>query len=319
MTGRADLARSVPSDINLAFASIAGAVTLLILFAIPMALGSDHPAAAVLVLAYVLAAVLHWALVHEAVHGHFHGRRAVNEAAGRVLSILFLAPFDGLRFGHLSHHALNARPSERPEFYDPRDCSGLRAAAVYYLRLLCGVYLFEVASGPLSLLPRRLLRPLLRSVFYEDAPDAAHMADRAERVLLAPATLRRLRLDAVAILLLLTASFAAYGAAWPLLLAGLLGRAFVVSLMDNAPHYGGALADPDQGYDLRLPRALSPLVLNTNLHGTHHRHPNLPWTALPQAFRRDGGNYAGSYLLTPWRQLRGPMPFEPVSANPDTF
>jgi len=266
----------------------------------------------------MLASVAHWALVHEAVHGHFHISRRVNEAAGRILAILFLAPFDGLRFGHLSHHALNARASERPEYYDPRHISVWRATTEFYVRLLFGVYLLEVLSGPLSLLPRRVLRPLVRWIFYDGAPDAAHMADRAERVLLAPATLRRLWLDAALILLLLAGSFAAYGAAWPLLVIALLGRAFVVSLMDNAPHYLGELADPDQGYDLKLPQALAALVLNTNLHGTHHRHPNLPWTALPQAFRREGGNYAGSYLLTPWRQLRGPMPLEPGAARPRT-
>jgi len=69
-----------------------------------------------------------WSLVHEAVHGHFHERPAVNKAAGQLLSLLFLAPFDGLCFGHLSHHALNPRASERPEFYDPLHRSGGRAS-----------------------------------------------------------------------------------------------------------------------------------------------------------------------------------------------
>jgi fatty acid desaturase len=87
--------------------------------------------------------------------------------------------------------------------------------------------------------------------------------------------------------------------------------------MDNAPHYGGELADPDQGFDMRLPGRLGALVLNTNLHGTHHRHPNLPWTALPRAFRKDGGTYAGSYLVVPWRQLRGPVPLHPGPAGPN--
>jgi fatty acid desaturase len=307
----------VPGRTNLAYAAGAGALTLLLLFGVPLALGSGQVAVAwVLALAYVLATVPHWALVHEAVHGHFHVSRAVNEAAGRVLSILFLAPFDGLRFGHLSHHALNAQATERPEFFDPRRTPGWRAAAVYYVRLLCGLYLLEVASGPLSLLPRRLLRPVVRRVFYDGAPDAAHMADRAERILLSPPMLRRLRIDAALILLLLAAAFAVHSGAWPLLLGALLGRAFVVSLMDNAPHYGGALDKPDQGYDLRLPRPLAPLVLNTNLPGTHHRHPNLPWTALPQAFHRDGRNYAGSYLIKPWRQLRGPVPLAPGATGP---
>jgi len=205
----------------------------------------------------------------------------------------------------------------RPELYDPTQRSRFGAAAEYYFRLVCGLYLLEVASGPLSLLPRRLLRPVVRAVFYEGAPSAGHMADRAERTLLAPATLLRLRVDALVILALLAGAVLAYGDAWPLLLAALLGRAFVVSLLDNAPHYGGELADPGQGYDLRVPGSLASLVLNTNLHGTHHRHPSLPWIALPEAFRRDCGSYAGNYLLNPWRQLRGPIPLD-AAGEPGT-
>ena len=227
-----------PGKVNIAIGVAVGVLALATLF------GGGGGSAIWLVPIFVLATVPHWALIHEAVHGHFHRSRAVNEAAGRLLSILFLAPFDGLRFGHLSHHALNARPVERPELYDPTQRSRLGAAAEYYFRLVCGLYLLEVASGPLSLLPRRLLQPVVRAVFYEGAPSAGHMADRAERTLLAPATLLRLRADALVILALLAGAVLAYGDAWPLLLAALLGRAFVVSLLDNAPHYGGELADP---------------------------------------------------------------------------
>lgn len=309
MTGPGVPAATIPGTINLMLALAVAALALATLLA------SSGPWTAWLAVGFVLATVPHWALIHEAVHGHFHASRRVNDAAGRLLSILFLAPFDGLRFGHLSHHALNARAVERPEFYDPGRVSKARALAGYYFRLLGGLYLFEVASGPLSLLPRRVLRPLLRRVFYDGAPDAGQMADRAERVLLASATLRRLRFDALLILGLIAAAVWTCGSAWPLLLAALLGRAFVVSLLDNAPHYEGSLADPDQGYDMRLPAQLAPLVLNANLHGTHHRHPTLPWTLLPQAFARDGATYAGGYLLRPWRQLRGPRPLATAAGH----
>ncbi len=294
---------SPPSGVNLAGAAMIGFVAVATLV-------SSGPWSWWLVPVFVLATVPHWALIHEAVHGHLHRSRRVNEAVGRLLSILFLAPFDGLRFGHLSHHALNARAVDRPELYDPARRSWAAATVQYYFRLLCGLYLVEVASGPLSLMPRRMLRPVVRRLFYDGEPEAGPMADRAERVLLAPATLRRLRVDALAILVLIGLAFWAHDSTWPVLVGAILGRAFVVSLMDNAPHYQGALADPGQGFDLRAPGPLGPLVLNTNLHGTHHRHPYLSWDVLPEAFRRDGGTYAGSYPLLPWRQLRGPAPLD---------
>jgi fatty acid desaturase len=138
--------------------------------------------------------------------------------------------------------------------------------------------------------------------------DARGMPARAERQLLTPERLRRIRVDGALTLLWLGTCTAAYGgAAWVLLLV-VLGRGAIVSFMDNAPHYGGKIADPAQGYDMRAPAPIATLVLNTNLHGTHHRNPNLPWTALPQAFAAEAGRYAGSYLLLPWRQLRGPLP-----------
>jgi fatty acid desaturase len=307
-TAAAGHGAAIPARANLLVAGAIGGGELLFLFGVPGLLAAGHGWAAWLALPFALATVPHWALIHEAVHGHLHQRAAVNDGAGRLLAILFLAPFDALRFGHLSHHALNARATERPECYDPRVRRWLGAALVFYVRLLCGVYLLEVASSLLSLLPRRALRPVVRKIFYDGEPDAGHMADRAERMLLASSTLSRIRVDSVAAISLLAVSAWTYGAAWPVLALALLGRAFLVSLMDNAPHYGGPLADPDQGYDMRAPAGLDRLVLHTNLHGTHHRYPNLPWTALPAAFRADGEGYAGSYLVVPWRQLKGPVP-----------
>lgn len=301
---------AMPRRLNLLIAGTVGLANLVLFFAVPLLLAAGHAAAGWLLLPAVLTTIPHWALIHEAVHGHLHPRPKVNEALGHLLGVLFLAPFDALRFGHLSHHALNAKAAERPEFYDPRTRSRGRAILVFYGRLLFGIYLFELLSGLLSLLPRRLLVPIVRRVFYEGEPEAQGMAARAERAILAPARLRRIRRDALLVMALLLASMLAYGAAWQLLALALLGRGFLVSLMDNAPHYDGPLADPDQGYDMRLPKGIGVLVLNSNLHGTHHRHPNLPWTALPAMRRVEGGDYAGSYFVTPWRQLKGPIPLE---------
>lgn len=210
MTGEAHNTRTIASTLNIAFALMVGGAAMFLLFGAPLSPGHGRDGNSWLLLPCVLAIVPHWALIHEAIHGHFHAQRSVNDVAGRVLGILFLAPYDGLRFGHLSHHALNARPTERPEIYDPQQRSRLRAITVFYLRLLGGLYLAELLSGPLSLLPRRIVRPLVRRIFYAGTPDAAHMADRAEQMLLAPRILRRMRFDALVILLLISAAFATH-------------------------------------------------------------------------------------------------------------
>lgn len=310
-SGAAGPERAAPGRAGLAPAAAVAAAGLFLLLVLPLLLEARAAAWAWLALPAVLASVPHWGLVHEAIHGHLLADRRANERAGRLLAILFLAPFDCLRFGHLSHHALNARAAERPELYDPTRTSRLAAALAYYPRLLGGLYLFEVASGPLSFLPRAALRPIVRRAFYEGEAEAGDMAARAERVLLAPRVLRRIRRDAAAVLALLLLALWLYGPHWPVLALALIGRAFLISFLDNAPHYDGPLADPGQGYDMRAPALVQALVLNANLHGTHHRHPNLPWRALPDAFRADGGRFEGDYLLRPWRQLRGPLPLPP--------
>lgn len=307
---------AVPTCANLVAIAATGSLAALLFLGLPLLLDGRMGLLALLAVLPVLAIVPHWALIHEAVHGHLLPGRRANELAGRALAILFLAPFAALRFGHLSHHTLNARATERPELYDPASTPRLRAALAYYSRLLGGLYLFEVLSGPLSFLPRSVLRPLVRRVFYEGSAEAMGMAERAERRLLAPDTLRAIRLDALLVMGLLAFSIALYGPAWPVLITALLARAFLVSLMDNAPHYGGPLADPGQGYDMRASRLLSLLVLHTNLHGTHHRYPGLPWTELPTAFAAEGGRFDGHYLLRPWRQLLGPIPIDRLASSP---
>ena len=60
----------------------------------------------------------YWALVHDTFHGSFSPSARANVAAGRVLAILFGAPFHLLRLGHLLHHGFNRTERETIEVYD---------------------------------------------------------------------------------------------------------------------------------------------------------------------------------------------------------
>ena len=313
MGGDLVVTEAIPARLNRTFVALILGAHVAAFLLLPLVLLPSSMYWALLLAVFVALTVPHWALVHEAIHGHLDTSTPRNEAWGRVIAILFGAPLATLRFGHLSHHALNSRPSERAELFDPAATPGWQARLVFYFRLTMGLYLVEVASSILCFLPRARLRGIVRQLFYEGAADARGMAERAERQLLEPGRLRTIRLDAAFTLAWLGVGIAAYGAAaWCLILA-LIGRAFLVSFMDNAPHYGGELDEPGQGYDMHLPRALACLVLNTNLHGTHHRHPNLPWPALPAAFGDDRAGYCGSYFSIPLRQLRGPIPLDPTA------
>jgi fatty acid desaturase len=298
----------IPTRLNLSLATLTALAHAVLLAVLPCVLLPHDAAWAWLLVPLVLVTIPHWALIHEAVHGHLMPGRVANDRLGRILAILFGAPFDVLRVGHLSHHALNARAVERPELYDPSARSRLLAILGYFPRLLGGLYLVELASSALAWLPRRGLRPIVRRLFYEGEVEAGATPDRAERQLLSPHSLARIRVDGAAVLILLALALLLWGEAWPWLVGALLGRAFLVSFLDNAPHYLGELGDPRQGHDMLLPRPLAGLVLHANLHGTHHRHPDLPWTELPRRFALDRARPAGSWFVVPWRQLRGPVP-----------
>ena len=177
---------AIPAAANTALFTVVVAGNLVCGLAVPTILLPHSSAWLLLLVPLVGLSATHWALIHEAVHAHLHPSGAANEAGGRMLGILFGASFAVLRFGHLSHHSLNATPTERPELYDPRTSSRLRAAAVFYFRLFIGIYVAEFLSAPLSFLPRRMLRPMVRKVFYDGANDARGMPDRAERQLLEP-------------------------------------------------------------------------------------------------------------------------------------
>lgn len=305
----------IPTRLNLSLATLALVAHVVLLAVLPRLLLPRDPAWAWLLVPLCLAIIPHWALIHEAVHGHLLPDRRANDRLGRGLALLFGAPFDVLRVGHLSHHALNARAVERPELYDPAVRSRPVAALGYFLRLCGGLYLVEVASSALAWLPRSWLRPLVRRLFYEGDVEAGAVPARAERHLLDRRSLRRIRADGAAAVILLALGFWLWSTAWSVLLAALLGRAFIVSFLDNAPHYRGELGDPRQGHDMVLPAPLAVLVLHANLHGTHHRHPELPWTELSRRFALDRAPPAGSWFVVPWRQLRGPLPVTALRAE----
>lgn len=198
--------------------------------------------------------------------------------------------------------------SERPDVYNPAQTSRWRAALAFYPRLLGGLYLAEVAVTLLVFLPRPLLTPIIRRTFYGDHPDAGGASGRAVALLTAEQKLAEMRWDAACILLLSGAAALFYGDFWPLLVLALFGRGLLVSLFDNAFHYGGPLGGSRHAFDTALPAPLSRLVLHGNLHGVHHRHPGVPWRHLPTLAPAALGRNGPGYLACLLRQLRGPWP-----------
>jgi fatty acid desaturase len=252
-----------------------------------------------------------WALMHECIHDAFHGSAAINNAAGRWLSILFGSPFQILRLTHLSHHKFNRSPLEKgTEMYDPKQTSCLLAGVKYFSYILCGVYLLEVGSALVFVLPKK--------VFRKFGARLMQRGDRQEKWLaskfLNDRRLREIRLDGMAILLLFTASAYCYGEHWLPFVSVIAARALLISLMDNIYHYRTPLNVTVSGHNLALPRALATGLLNFNFHRIHHAHPNVPWTGLPLLYGQISDYFDDDFFVALFRQFLGPLSIDQLEA-----
>jgi fatty acid desaturase len=199
------------------------------------------------------------------------------------------------------HHKFNRTELERVEVIAAGQ-SKWRARVSYFANLFGGTYVLQMLGLLLLLiLPKALARA------HVERTDAQTYAGKALRAMVSPPTLRAVRQDTLAVLALFGAALALYGRDWPLLFAALAARAFLVSIVNYVYHYDTPLDDVLYARNLRLPPLLSSLMLHFNLHGIHHRHPSLPWTALPDAFARESrGEYDASFVSATMTQLRGP-------------
>ncbi len=257
-----------------------------------------------------------WALHHEAIHGAFHGDRQRNLRAGRFMAILLGSSFHVLRFGHLMHHRYNRNPIDRPDTYDPATTPRRKARATFLGNLVFGVYLAELAVPIACWLPRALIRRVIDRVYRGD--DLALVAIRlaAHRLFLDPRRLRIIRTDAVLAWSLIALSAIAFGGYWPMLLAFLIARGVLISVLDNVYHFGTPIDRPDYARNLSLPGPLRFLILNMNLHRVHHVRPALPWWALPAQFRASADRYDAPMLHAVVAQFAGPVPIAALNSEP---
>jgi fatty acid desaturase len=309
-----DLVHAVTVDYPLNYALCGGHLLCngFVLFGFPL-LFLPHPGATILfVVAVSCTSNGLFAILHEAIHRSLAPVTRVpllglsmNDLLGRTVGIVFGSPFDFVATAHVTHHRVNRTQDEHLEVYeDSLPIAERRSFAKgYYFFLLGGLYAAELIVPMLLWLPRRVVQPRLERLFQTD-----RMALQVlRRILRSPHHLRAIRLDACAIVASITASAALYGRYWWVLALHFLIRAFLISFLDYLYHYGSPLGDRLHGFNLELPRWLSPLILNFNYHGIHHRFPALPWRSLERVFTNEKLVFDNDYVTQAVSQLRGPM------------
>ncbi|PQV54701.1 fatty acid desaturase [Paraburkholderia sp. BL21I4N1] len=281
---RAPRAVAIDRRANLTLLALVGAAMVLQFVAWPFLLRHWGMAALGLAVPLVVLAPTHWGLIHEAIHGQLLPQRRRNEALGRLLAIAYLLPFDAVRFGHLMHHRFTREPYDQPDVYDgatPR----AYARAGYTLRLLGGLYLAEMALPLLSFLPARWTCRLVASQIGHAGP----AGDDVQRLFVGfagnPERRGRIRRDWLLSIVLHGGAFYLYGAWWPALAVTMYLRGVWLSMADNLPHYDVSLDTPQRARNFRVPAVWQGVLMNHHLHQLHHRHPTMPWTALPALAR----------------------------------
>jgi hypothetical protein len=270
----------IPVALNLCLAFFHGAVALFQFVILPLWL---LPKDVRWAWTFALLAMLtnpFWSLIHEAIHDLFHPNRTVNALAARLLAVLFGAPFRILRLSHLLHHKLNRLPVEGTEYYDKTKSSKAGAApgcTSNFARLVS----VEVLSPLFFLLPRSWLTRFKERFLAPTSVSGILMQNW-----LGAEALREIRLDGLFILALFSFSFYCYGERWPLLLAILGARGFLISFLDNVYHYETPVGDVFYARNLRLSGALERLLLHFNLPAfTISTRPSMDCIARPSDHR----------------------------------
>ena len=301
-----------PFRVNLVLTAAAFAVALFQFVVVPVFLlpevdlvsvaAADMVALAVTVL-LSLATPFIRALLHEAIHGRLTRTTIWNVRLGRALAICSGIAFDAIRLGHMVHHRFPRHSLDRADVIVTGK-SRVTLAVEFYCGLLGWIYVREILSSMLMLLPRRTIMWVADRAMSSDEAVNALLHGALRRGL--DRRLQRIRVDSVLVILVYGGAFYLYGGWWPVLLMAIALRGLVVSLQDNVAHYDTPADVGAPAHNSRTARWASLFMLNQNLHGVHHDRPDVAWNRLPDAFTRADCNYAGGYFSLLMKQFYGP-------------
>ncbi|TGK05155.1 fatty acid desaturase [Leptospira langatensis] len=249
-----------------------------------------------------------WNLIHESIHGNFSNERDSNHFWGRLLCIVFGAPYAVLKASHLMHHKFNRERGDRIEFYDPSSWKPRSLQSVsYYFRITVATYLFEVGAGFLLSLPTSWTRQIASKISEYPIEEGFF------KWIYRPEVISELRRDIVWVLLFYLPSFYLFGENWPVLVFVLFLRSFFISFFDNAYHYGKEIDDKNSAYNLTLPHWMSAFFLHFNYHRIHHRFPGCSWDRLPKQMLASKETWDKSFIRQAWSQWNGLL--EPIDGK----
>lgn len=272
----------IPGGLNLAVLAVASLLATALLW------GASHVGslwimvAAAISFSFVNNTV--FSLLHEAVHGLFHDRKSINNAAGWIAATLFITSFSVQSAFHLTHHRNNRSEFEQFDYLRPGDNRVLKYAQWY--AILTGLYwvfapafCLVYAAAP-AVLRQRWLRDPETRVGYQTG-SAAYLA-AVESVPIRQVRLEVLFTLSVQILLFLALDLTLEG--W-LICYGFFAVNW--SSLQYADHAWSPLDYREGAWNLRVNPLVKLLFLNYHDHLAHHQNPGIPWLHLPDFVDND--------------------------------
>ncbi|HKR66821.1 MAG TPA: fatty acid desaturase [Thermoanaerobaculia bacterium] len=290
---------AIPGRLNVALALIAVAVAGALLRFVAHADALALRLVGALAFSYVNNTI--FSLLHEAVHGVFHGDERWNAMFGRWLAAFFPTSFTLQRFFHLGHHRRNRTEAERFDYIAPGESALLKR--VQWYGILTGLYWLLPPLSCLAYLvaPRAFATRFVREEEWSRQSGAEAMVEGLERV---PRGVARAEIAfAIAWQCALFVVLDLNWQAWALCYG-----AFAInwSSLQYADHAWSPLDRVEGAWNLRVNRVVQWLFLNYHHHKAHHANPKVSWIHLPRFV--DFAERRPSFLRVYLQMWRGPRP-----------
>ncbi len=192
-----------PYRLNNVLTATAFAIAAIQLLIVPIVLMPESgveaaPLAGVIAVLLSLTTPFNRALLHEAIHGRLVRRRDLNVWFGRALAICSGISFDAIRLGHMTHHRFPRHALDRVDVIEA-GTNRIAATVKFYFGLVGWLYVREILSALLMLLPRRVIYWVASRLLPDDEAMSLTLHGALRRGL--DRRLSRIRLDSILVIL----------------------------------------------------------------------------------------------------------------------
>jgi fatty acid desaturase len=219
-----------------------------------------------------------FSLMHEAVHGVFSSNKRVNEVFGVLCAPTLPTSFTVQRIAHIGHHKRNRTDAELFDYYLPGRQTKRHRDLLLYGGNLLGLYWFFI---PLNVLVYLCVPWLYRWPRFIEGPARWLSFDPFVRDIIASRQQLRIWFECLWAVLYQAILFWLLDLNWQGWLLCYWAFALHWSSLQYVDHAGSVRDVVNGAWNLKVLGLSRWLALNYHYHLTHHQHPQVPWTQLP--------------------------------------